>query len=282
MTVLWIHIWPRLLVVSLLVLLVLGTLRLFERRNLYYPTRMIEQVPSDIGLSYEDIHFVAEDDCKLHGWWIPHEEARGTILMCHGNAGNISGRVWMAGDLHRLGVNVFLFDYRGFGKSSGFASEKGLYRDARAAYEVVRARYDNAEDPPILIYGRSLGGAVAIDLAQKKSIKGLIIESTFTSAVAVGEKLYPRLPIRWFCHDRYDSLSKMNSITVPLLMAHSPDDQLIPYEMGQALFEQAASPVKTFCRISGGHNDSGWTGKDPYWLQIEGFVKTSLAIKETF
>ena len=282
MMITWSSIWPRLLYVSIIILLILGYLRIFEWRNLYHPARMIESVPSDIGLEYEDIYFVAEDDCKLHGWWIPHEKARGTVIICHGNAGNIGGRIWMASDLHRLSLNVFLFDYRGYGKSSGLASEKGLYRDARAAYEVVRVHYNDAEEPPVLIYGRSLGGAVAIELALNRPVKGLIIESTFTSSVAMGEKLYPNLPIRWFCHDRYDSLSKIDSISVPLLAAHSKDDHLIPYEMGKALFEKSASPTKIFCELNGGHNDSGWTLKGPYWLQMEAFVDTTLPPAETF
>lgn len=246
-------------------------LRWFEWRNLFYPVRTLSTTPKDMGLEFEEITFVTEDDVRLQGWWIPHEKARGTIIHCHGNAGNIGDRVWMAADFHRLGVNVFLFDYRGYGASKGIPTEKGTYRDARAAYEVVRSRYNDAESPPVIVHGQSLGGAVAMQLAIDKPIKGLIVESTFTSTMDMGRRLYPWLPVGLLCGFRYDSASKAGKVGVPALYAHSREDDLVPFDLGQRLYDLAAEP-KEFVELHGGHNDAGWAMSPDYWRAIEAFV----------
>jgi len=142
--------------------------RWFEWSNVFKPSRLMEADPGAAGLEFEDIIFFASDGCRLHGWWIPADEAKGTVLYCHGNAGNISTRINVCEGLHRLGVNVFIFDYRGYGLSRGLPGEQGLYRDAASAYEVVRARYNDAEEPPVVIYGASLGGSIAAQLAMEK------------------------------------------------------------------------------------------------------------------
>ena len=149
-------------------------IRWFEWRNVFHPSRRMQGDPGDVGLAFEDVIFFAEDGNRLFGWWIPHPEATGTILYCHGNAGNISTRVNVCAGLHQLKVNVFVFDYRGYGHSRGWPGEIGLARDARAAYEVVRARYDDADEPPVIIYGASLGGSVAVALAAEKPARGLM------------------------------------------------------------------------------------------------------------
>lgn len=250
-------------------------LRYFEWRNLYLPDRRMVATPKAAGLDYEEVTFVAEDGRLLHGWWIPHPNARGTVIHCQGNAGNRGGRLWVAADLHRLRVNVFLFDYRGYGESRGWPTEQGTYRDARAAYEVVRARYADSDNPPVIVHGQSLGGAVAIQLACDKPVRGLIAESTFSSTVDIGEALYPMLPVRWFCHYRYDSAAKVGRLTMPKLFAHSRTDDLIPFELGQRLFAAAAEP-KQFCEMTGGHNDTGWESNGEYWRRVEEFVDRTL------
>lgn len=257
------------------VLIILGVawayLRFFEWRNLYYPAHEIESTPAGFSLQYEDVNFISEDGRMLHGWWIPHPKARGTILHCHGNAGNIGDRAWMAADLHRLKVNVFLFDYRGYGESRGLPTEQGTYRDARAAYEVVRAKYQDEEAPPVIVHGQSLGGAVAIQLALDKPVRGLIVESSFSSVVDMGQKLYPLLPIKWFCRFRYDSASKVANLNMPKLFAHSSQDDLIPYDIGEKLY-RAAIPPKDFVVLEGTHNDAGWTLTPAYWRAVGEFV----------
>ena len=162
----WSNVTSRIPVVVLTVAGIWAYLRYFEWRNLYHPGHGITSTPAELGLEYEDITFVSEDGLQLNGWWIPHAQARGTIIHCHGNAGNMSDRVWLVGDLHRLGVNVFIFDYRGYGNSRGLPTEQGTYADARAAYEVVRAKYDDVDTPPVIVHGQSLGGAVAVQYPQ--------------------------------------------------------------------------------------------------------------------
>ncbi|MFH0953430.1 MAG: alpha/beta hydrolase [Verrucomicrobiota bacterium] len=247
-------------------------LRWFEWRNLYYPSRTVETTPSTLGLDYEDVTFISEDGRVLRGWWIPHKQARGTVLHCSGNAGNIGDRVGLAADLHRLAVNVFLFDYRGYGESRGVPTERGTYADARAAYEVVRARYRDADDPPVILHGQSLGGGVAIQLALDKPVRALVIESAFPSTVDMALHVYPWLPVRAMCHFKYDSLSKVGSVRIPKVFAHSRDDEMIPYELGRKLYEAAAEP-KQFCELEGLHNDTGWSTNPEYWKAVEQLVR---------
>jgi fermentation-respiration switch protein FrsA (DUF1100 family) len=246
-------------------------LRYFEWKNTFYPAREIEATPGDFGLAFEEVLFVAEDGVALHGWWVPHEEAKGTILHCHGNAGNIGDRAWMAADLHRLGVNVFLFDYRGYGRSRGFPSERGVYRDARAAYEVVRARHGDSESPPVIVHGQSLGGVVAVQLALDKPVRGLVVESAFSSVADIGEILYPWLPVRLTSANHFDALRKIAQIRVPKLFAHSPHDDLIPYALGRRLYDAAPAP-KEFVDLEGGHNDAGWPTSPAYWRALDAWV----------
>jgi fermentation-respiration switch protein FrsA (DUF1100 family) len=246
--------------------------RIFEWVQAFKPSRKIEGDPRDAGLEYENVVFFAEDGKRLHGWWFPSENARATILYCHGNAGNITTRINVCAGLHRLGVNVFIFDYRGYGMSRGIPGELGLYRDARAAYEVVRARYDDADDPPVIIYGASLGAQVAVNLAAEKSVRGLIIEGGFTSSVDLGERWFPWLPIRAMASYRFDALSKIMALRMPKLIAHSPRDQVIPYDFGGRLFSAAAEPKK-FISLSGEHGEAGWEETPHFFSELQQFVK---------
>ncbi|HMO51661.1 MAG TPA: alpha/beta fold hydrolase [Kiritimatiellia bacterium] len=250
---------------------VYGGVRWFEWRNTFKPSRTMEGDPGQIGLEFEEVLFFAEDGCRLYGWWLPHPEARGTILYCHGNAGNISGRLEVCAGLHRLGVHVFVFDYRGYGLSRGVPGEEGLYRDARAAYEVVRARYADADDPPVIAYGASLGGAVAAHLAIERSLRGLIIEGGFTSAIDVGERWYPWLPVRALARYRFDARSKVMALSAPKLFAHSTRDRIIPFDLGGQLFSAAAFP-KTFVSLDGEHGEAGWLDTPHYHAELQHFV----------
>ncbi|MBU0678770.1 MAG: alpha/beta hydrolase [Verrucomicrobia bacterium] len=257
------------------VLVVLGWLRYFEWINLFHPSGSDEGSPADQGLQFSDVEFMTNDGKRLHGWWVPHENALGTVLFCHGNAGNISTRTAIIRDLQAFGVNVFAFDYRGYGRSQGIPTEKGTYLDAEAAYEVVRSRYADAEDPPVAVYGRSLGGAVAVELALRKPVRALILESAFTSTVDIGKELYPLLPVDWFCRYRYDSAKKLPEIAVPKLIAHSPDDEVIPYRHGERLFE-AAAPPKRFVRLSGTHDELAWVSSPQYRCELAAFLSEHL------
>ena len=256
-----------------LLLVCYALLRLFEWKSLYFPRSEIEATPELVGLPFENITLVTEDGVRLQGWWIPHPQARGTIIHCHGNAGNMGDRVELAAELYLLDLNVFLFDYRGYGASRGWPSERGLYRDARAAYEFVRAQYGDSEHPPILVHGQSLGGAVAAQLALDKPVCGLIMERAFTSVPELARQLYPALPLYCLCAARYDTLAKLGRCTTPKLLAHSVEDEMIPYDMGRRLFE-AAAPPKHFVPLTGGHNDSIWSAE--YRRALHEFVAQTL------
>ncbi len=261
-------------VLLLLCLVWLGA-RLFEHRATFAPSRVVDRTPADAGLDYEEVEFFAEDAVRLHGWWIPHPQARGTVLYCHGNGANIANRVDLCADLHRWGVNVFIFDYRGYGKSKGWPTEQGVYRDARAAFEVVRARYEDAEHPPVVVYGTSLGGTIAAQVAMDKPVKGLVIEASFPNTLEVGRRLYPWLPVRLVARYRFDAAAKLAQSTLPKLLASSREDDLIPYELGVRLYEAAAEP-KEFVELRGPHDEGGWNLVPAYARAWERFLLRTL------
>ena len=242
-------------------------LRAFERTNVYIPSRNLEAKPSDMGLSYEDVVLTTEDMVSLHAWWVPSDKPVATLLFCHGNAGNISHRLESIRIFHELDLNVLIFDYRGYGRSTGRPSEEGTYRDARAAYAHARSI-----GHPVVIFGRSLGGAIAIDLASRvDDAAALIVESSFTSTVAVGKDIYPFLPVTWIVTILYDSISKIPAVRCPVLVIHSPDDDIIPYHHGRELFE-AAPETKHFLEISGDHNGGFFDSGSVYTDGIRRFL----------
>ena len=271
------------LIVLLLILSYMWTT--LERRTLYFPDPLLAVTPAVYRLPYEDLSLTAGDGTPLHGWLIPQAgparrralrpaggsgRAGVTVLFCHGNAGNISHRLEKALQLHRIGLEILLFDYRGYGKSAGKPSETGTYRDAEAAYDyLVRTR----KVPPgrIVLYGESLGCAVAAEIALHHPARALILESPFTSTAAMGRLVFPWLPVRWIVRDKYDTLSKIPSVITPLLILHSPQDEIVPFQMGQQLFA-AARGRKQFYALTGGHND-GWEASGAGYLQaIQSFL----------
>lgn len=266
--------WMVLRFAGALLLVWLG-IRWFEQRSVYAPSRHLDTTPAEVGLEYEEVDFFAEDAVRLHGWWIPHPQARGTIIYCHGNGANIANRVNLCADLQRLGLNVFIFDYRGYGRSKGWPTEQGTYRDARAAFEVVRAKYDDAEEPPVIVYGASLGGPIAAQLALDKPVKGLIVEASFTSTVELGARLYPWLPVRALARYRYDTAARVAQSPVPKLFASSREDAMVPYEMGVRLYESAAGP-KEFVPLRGPHDEGGWKANPEYARVLEQFISRQL------
>jgi len=167
----------------------------FQSRLVFFPSREVITTPGAAGLEYEDVYFKSTDGQELHGWFIPADNPRGVLLFCHGNAGNISGRIESVSLFHNLGLSVFIFDYRGYGHSRGKPSEKGTYLDAEAAWDYLTA-LKKIDPEKIIIFGRSLGGAVAAWLANERTPGGAIIESTFTSIKDAGSEMYPYLPVR--------------------------------------------------------------------------------------
>jgi fermentation-respiration switch protein FrsA (DUF1100 family) len=243
--------------------------RWFERNSVWVPARAILDTPGAAGLDYEDVEFKTSDDVLLNGWYVPSEKDYATILFCHGNGGNIGHRVPSILQFHRLGFNVFIFDYRGYGRSEGWLTEKGTYLDAEAAYHWIRQHKPGSG---IILFGRSLGASIAVHLATQVEADALICESGFTSIVDLGVELFPYLPVRWVSTIRYDTLSTIRKVNIPILIVHSPDDELIGIQHGRRLYE-AAQPPKEFLQINGGHNEGFLTSEEIYLPGILGFLQ---------
>ena len=247
---------------------------LFQDKLLFFPSRALVTSPAAYGLGFESVEMETEDGETLHGWWIPAEPERGVLLFCHGNAGNISHRLESAEIFHRLGLSVLLFDFRGYGQSTGTPSETGLYQDGEAAwrYLTLTRRVDPRK---VVVFGRSLGAAVAIDVAARHPAGALIAESGFTSAPDVGARHYPFLPVRRLSRNHFDNLSRIAQAQAPVLIIHSRTDEIIPFDHGQQLFE-AAPPNKTFLEIKGGHNDGFFVTGPRYQEGIDAFLEQYL------
>lgn len=244
-------------------------LYIFQSRLVFFPQtgREIVATPAQIGLAYEDIHLQTADGISLHGWYIPAPQPRGTVLFLHGNAGNISHRLDSVQMFHRLGYSTLIFDYRGYGNSGGAPSEEGTYRDAEAAWNYLTGQ-QHIPSCRIVLFGESLGGAVAAWLAARQQPGALVIASGFTSVPDLGQQLYPFLPVRWLARIRYDTRAYLRAVAAPVLVAHSPDDEIIPYAHGRTLFA-AANPPKQFLELAGGHND-GFIFMREAWVKVLG------------
>jgi fermentation-respiration switch protein FrsA (DUF1100 family) len=255
---------------------------LFLRQShmIYFPLAPVMQKPSDVGLAYESVALMTADNVRLAGWYVPCAGARGTMLVCHGNGGNIGDRLHPISLFHELGLTVLIFDYRGYGESAGKPSEEGTYQDARAAWQYLTEKRSTPPDK-IVVYGRSLGGAVAAWLAERATPAAcaapaaLILEAAFTSIPDMGERLYPWLPIRLLSRYRYNTLARLERIRCPVLIAHSRDDEMIPFEHGQRLFAAAREP-KIFFELTGDHNEGEVLTAPAYRLALDTFLTGKL------
>ena len=239
---------------------------------LYRPVRGVIYTPEEIDLEYENITFETPDGVRLNGWFIPSPNAKYTILFCHGNGGNIMHRLDSINIFYELGLNCFIFDYRGYGNSTGKPSEEGTYTDARAAYDwLIKDKKIRPEN--IIVFGRSLGGSIGANLAANAEVGGLVVESSFTSFVDIGKKFYPYMPVKWFARFKYETINYIREVNYPVMVIHSRNDELIPFELGQEIFEAANEPKK-FVEIYGGHNDGFLLSNDIYikgwqdWLKL--------------
>jgi len=199
------------------------------------------------------LYFMQSSLLKLTAWFIPAENARFTVLFCHGNGGNMTHRLDTINILNELGLNCFIFDYRGYGASEGKPSETGTYRDVEAAYKWLTKKKKILPEN-IILFGRSLGGSIAAYLATKVEARALIIESSFTSYIDIGKKFYPYMPVRLAARFGYPTIDYVRSVHMPVLIIHSRNDEVIPFEFGLRLYDAANEP-KEFIEISGSHND---------------------------
>ncbi|POQ98163.1 lysophospholipase [Alkalispirochaeta sphaeroplastigenens] len=247
-----------------------------QSRILYQPHagRQWVGVPDDLGMAWDSIGITTDDGVLLDGWWIPAGDPRGVVLFFHGNAGNISHRLSSIRQFHDLGLSVFIIDYRGYGRSQGSPSEEGTARDARAAYHFLTGP---AGVPPerVVIFGRSLGAAVAAELAREVSCGAVILESAFRSVPALARSLYPWLPLGFLVRYDYPTEYYAAGITAPVLVIHSPHDEIVPFSHGQAVY--AAVPgERRFLEIQGGHN-TGFRESEPrYSREIGRFLEEAL------
>jgi fermentation-respiration switch protein FrsA (DUF1100 family) len=245
----------------------------YQPGMLYFPGipgRELVTSPASIGLEYESLTLVTGDDEHLDAWFIPAEPARGTLLFCHGNAGNISHRLDSIRIFHELGLSVLIFDYRGYGQSSGRPGEQGTYRDAEAAWRYLVDRRGIAPQR-VILFGRSLGASIAAWLAARVPAAGLILESGFTSVPDVAAQLYPWLPVRWLSRYRYNTREYLADVRSPVLIIHSREDEIIPYSNGEALFDAAREP-KQFLELRGGHNDGFLASARKYLRGLREFL----------
>jgi fermentation-respiration switch protein FrsA (DUF1100 family) len=243
-----------------------------ENFFVFHPQAAFDMRPESMHLAYEPVFFDAADGTKLHGWFFPPPEASPVILFCHGNAGNISHRLENIQKLLSLGFGVFIFDYRGYGKSGGSPSREGIYGDGLGAYDyLVKNRGISPER--IVLFGRSLGAAVAMEIAVSKWAGGLILESAFTSTKGLARTMPLFALLSPFLPAHYNNLGKIKGVTVPKLIIHGDRDEIIPFHMGREIFEAAPEPKSFYTVEVAGHNDTWVIGGRKYFETIEAFVR---------
>ncbi|USF89231.1 MULTISPECIES: alpha/beta hydrolase [sulfur-oxidizing symbionts] len=243
------------------------------------PGRGLVTTPKSIGLDYEDVELITDDGTRIHGWFIPNSKAsdtqkQATLLFLHGNAGNISHRLDSIKLFNNLGLDILIIDYRGYGQSTGKPTEAGTYQDAEAAWHYLTATRGIKENK-IILFGRSLGGSISAWLASQHTPAALIVESSFSSAHSMGQRIYPFLPVRLLSRFQYNTKEYVKAIHCPVLVAHSRDDDIIPYEEGRDIFNSAHEP-RYFLKMRGGHNDGFIISGSSYVDALESFINTSV------
>jgi fermentation-respiration switch protein FrsA (DUF1100 family) len=243
-----------------------------ERIFVFFPISEIIYTPAQMGLEYKDVYFTTKDGQQLHGWYVPGNTDV-TLLWFHGNGGNISHRVPEIAQIHyRLGVNLFIFDYRGYGRSEGVPSESGTYRDSRAALAYLQGRAD-LNPQKIIYFGQSLGAAVAVELAAHQPPLGLVLIAPFVSLSDMARMLYRYLPTApWLVRGRYDSLAHISDIRRPLLILHGDQDNIVPISQGRKLFDAAYEPKQFQVLYGAGHDDTYIAGGAAYWDTLSEFL----------
>lgn len=242
-----------------------------ERHFIFFPERSFLSEPSEWGMNFKDVYFTASDGVKLNAWLINAGDDAPMVLWFHGNAGNIADRIENAKLLFDRGLSIFMVDYRGYGRSEGKPSEKGINKDAQAAYDYLLAH--GVEVDNLIVFGRSLGSTVAIYVASHNTCAGVILESAFTNMADMARRHFPILPGMGGFKRKFPSIDRIGSIDEPILFIHGDEDEIVPYELGRKLFE-AASGDKNFYTINGAHhNDTYHVGGKEYFDRFEQFAR---------
>ncbi len=262
--------------VGIYVLLLLA-LYLLQNKMVFLPNmpgRALTASPGDMGLEYEDVSLATSDGERLHGWYVPAPDSRGVIVFFHGNAGNISHRLDSVAIFHQLGLDTLIIDYRGYGQSTGKTTEQGTYLDAQAAWSYLD---DERRIPAnrIIVFGRSLGGAIGAWLGARHTPAGVIIESSFTSGADIAHRLYPFVPTRLITRLRYPVAEYASRLECPVLVVHSRDDEIIPFDMGQSIYA-AVTQRKSFLELRGDHNNGFFISRHDYVPGLDDFIGSVL------
>ena len=261
------------LVIAALCLLAMNVFMYWQQAQMtFYPMRSIQQTPADWGLTYENVSLKTADNVQLHSWYIPHTRSAPVLLFFHGNAGNISHRRESIEIFHRLGLNIFIIDYRGYGNSQGSPDEQGLYQDAYAAWRYLTEEKGFPSEQ-VVIFGRSLGGAVAASLAAEVKARGLILESTFSSSRDFASLAFPFLSHILYMRYDFNTSGKIKSVNYPVLVLHSQDDKIIPFQLGNKVF-QSASHNKQFVQMKGDHNSAFMLSQPKYEQALAEWLKS--------
>lgn len=242
-------------------------------RFLYFPDPVLVATPKDMGLVYEDVVLTTADGVVVHGWYLPRQDAVATLYFLHGNAGNVSHRLQMVNRLHQAGFQVFILDYRGYGRSQGRPSEFGTYQDGLAGWRWLQKQ--ERRDTPILLYGRSLGGAVAAWLAAQEEVTpdGVVLESTFTRLRDMATVALSLPGLGKFVPDMYPTLERMDAIGCPMLFIHGEADEVVPVTHVHRLYEAAAGPKSLYLIPRAHHNDTLFVAGSAYGERLRRFVR---------
>ncbi|MEE4639793.1 MAG: alpha/beta hydrolase [Wenzhouxiangella sp.] len=245
----------------------------FQARLIFLPNvagRALVATPERVGLFYRDVEIATQDGQTLHAWWVWHPRPRATLLFSHGNAGNISHRLDSLRIFHELGLSVLIYDYRGYGQSSGRPSEAGIYQDGEAALRWLIEQAD-IEPSDIVLFGRSMGGVVAARLAGEVSVAALIMESSFTSVPDIAQEIYWWLPARRLSRIQLPALKFLSASDQPTLIVHSRDDEIVSFSHGERLFEAAPQPSR-FLVLAGSHNTGFLDSINDYRAGLDAFL----------
>lgn len=248
---------------------------MIEKGLIFFPTSDIAATPADVGLAFEEAFLTTSDGVRLHGWFVPHPAATATVVWLHGNAGNISHRVDQLAAMHpALRANILMLDYREYGRSEGSITEAGSYLDAEAAFDDCAARA-GATARTIVVYGQSLGANVAVELALRRPVAGLILEAPFLSVQAMARTVAPWFPVGGLFATRYDAESKIGKVRAPVLIAHGDRDEIVPTAHGLRLFERVNAPKQLYVIPGSGHNDTYLVGGAAYFEVMAQFIATA-------